>query len=286
LIEGEVISLQSVATWLRTARMWIICGAVLGAAVGLTASFGLTRTYRAEAVVVPVSNAEAGSGLSGLLSQFGGAASLVGLNAGSDEKAESMAVLNSRAIAEKFVVGHKLAPLLAKRRAHDGDNAQSQSALNVRAVNRFRKSVLVIAEDRRAGTVSIAIQWKDPVVAASWANDFLELVNADLRARAIDEAEIALGYLTKEAGEAPVLEVRQTLYRLAEGQLKTISMAKSRKDYAFRTIDLATVPTPDEFVSPNRALLFMGGGILGALVGAALVGLLRRRAVTFRVTAS
>lgn len=274
--DDGMISLSAVTSLLRVARVWIAIGAVVGAGAALGVSFLMTPKYRAEAVVVPVSNTDTGGGLSGLLSQFGGAASLVGLGGGGDDqKAESMAVLNSRAIAEKFIIGHKLVQEFAKKGSF-GNPPRSDADRMVEAVKFFRKSVLMISEDRRANTVTISMQWKDPALAAAWTNDFLNLVNEDLRQRAITQAQTALGYLTRETADTTILEVRETLSRLIEGQHKSISMAKSRQDYAFRAVDPATVPARDDFVSPNRPLMLMGGAIFGALLGAGFVALRRK----------
>ena len=268
--EEQFVSLQLAGSWLWRARYWIVLGLVLGALAGFGASLLMHPTYRASAVVVPVSNAEgAGGGLSGLLSQAGGLGALAGLGGSfTDNRLESMAVLNSRALVTKFLIGHHLVELLGKTEGEREQSGQPDEARTLnKAVSRFKKRMLLISEDRRAGTVTVSVDWKDPVLAAQWANDLVSLANEDLRNRAIDEAQLAMKYLNSELDKVSVVGVRETLYKLVEGQLKTISTANSRRDYAFRVVDPATVPDKKDFVSPNRVLLSFGGAFLGMVIG-------------------
>src|SRR3569833_3250473 len=88
---AEVLGVLWRGRWLVAAVM------VLGVAAGLYLALKLPKQYTATAVLSPVSNSSSGSlgdGLSSLVSQFGGLASLAGLNVSGDSKrSESLAVL-------------------------------------------------------------------------------------------------------------------------------------------------------------------------------------------------
>ena len=43
------------------------------------------------------------------------------------------------------------------------------------------KSILSVDEDKKSGLISLSISWKDPEVAAEWANDLVKQLNEQLR---------------------------------------------------------------------------------------------------------
>jgi uncharacterized protein involved in exopolysaccharide biosynthesis len=84
--------------------------------------FALTATpiFRAEAVVSEVHDGGMSSTSSSLVSQFGGLASLAGINlpnTGTDHNAQ--AVLQSRRLVEEFIKGQNLLPVLARESNKD-----------------------------------------------------------------------------------------------------------------------------------------------------------------------
>ena len=44
-----------------------------------------------------------------------------------------------------------------------------------------------VDEDKKSGLITLSITWKDPQVAANWANDLVKQLNEQLREQAIDE---------------------------------------------------------------------------------------------------
>jgi uncharacterized protein involved in exopolysaccharide biosynthesis len=95
--------------------------------------------------------------------------------------------------------------------------------------------------------------------------------NARLRAEAIREAEQNLRYLTRESERTESVEVRRSIYSLIEAQVNSAMLANVRPDYAFKVIDPAHPPDPKNKVAPQRALLAIAGGLLGAILAGLLV---------------
>jgi uncharacterized protein involved in exopolysaccharide biosynthesis len=132
------------------------------------------------------------------------------------------------------------------------------------AIRIFRAKILNISEDRRSGLVTVAVEWRDPIKAAAWANELVHMANEELRRRSIGEAESTQAYLSSQIDKIPTVEVRTAIYRLIEAQLKSASVASSRPDYAFRIIDAASVSDLDDEVRPNKPLMAIVGFLLGA----------------------
>jgi hypothetical protein len=192
------------------------------------------------------------------MGQIGGLASVAGLNLkGNGPDAERSAILLSRGLVDAFVKRYKLAPLI------NGDSKLGNS--DWFAVERFRLGVLDRHEDKLKGVTTITIEWSDPIVAARWANDFVGLANELLRERAILESTRNIEYLNKQLAQTNVVEIQQAIYRLIEGETKTLMLAHGRAEYAFTIVDPAV--SPEVRFSPRRTLLVMSGLLVGGLAG-------------------
>jgi len=251
-----------------------LIAAVIGALalISLIAAFSLPRVYRAEALLAPVSS-DQNDGLSALISQFGDIAALAEsyVRTSKDQTAESIAVLQSRALTNQFIRERNLKPLLF---AGKWDPARQQwrnaaeAPTDLEAYETF-DHIRRVNVDRRSGLVSLAMEWRDPALAAAWANALVTAVNERRRAEAIREARQSIVHLERQLAGVSSVEIRQSLYRLIEAQTKTIALAGARSEYAFKVIDPAVPPaTP---VRPRRVYIVAAGLLFGAVVAAALV---------------
>lgn len=213
-------------------------------------------------------------GLSALAGQFGGLASLAGvdLGGGSGTKNEAIATLKSRAFTEKFIKDENLLPVLFEEK-WDNENhrwleSDQATVPSMWSAYELFNGIRSIAEDTKTGLITLRIEWKDPVLAARWANLLVYRVNELLRAGAIDQAQRSIDYLKRELAKTSVVELQQGIYRLIEGQVNRIMLANVRDDYTFRLVDPAVVPM--EKVWPKRKLIVVIGGISGFVLGLTL----------------
>lgn len=235
-------------------------------------AFVATPIYRVEVLLEP--SHEDGGSSSASLGQLGSLASLAGLNVDSrsDSRQGNLAVLRSRQFAESFILEEKLMPVLFES---DWDaereqwNVESKEEIPVMwdAVDLFRRRVVFVTDDNITGLVTVAVEWKDPALAAHWANLLVQRINDRLRSQAIADAEANLNYLIGELEKARFVELREVIAKIQEVQIERIMLAKGRSEFAFEVIDPAVVPPLGEFVKPNRSVLILAGGSLGALFG-------------------
>ncbi len=261
----------------------IVIFTVLGAVTGVTTALLMTPVYRAQVVVVPREDSAAGALGRSIMGQFGGLAALTGglLPAGSNET-EILATLRSRALTERYIEERNLLPVLFEEQWDSDRGAWLESdARRVPTLRdgfrMFDRRVRTVAEDRKAGLVTVAVDWKDPAVAADWANGLVALANQTLRQRAIQEATDTLAYLDRELGRTEKVELRTSMFQLVEAQQKTLMLANTRPDYALRVIDPAVPPGPRDRLRPKRALISIAATMLGGLVGCAVAILLAPR---------
>ena len=274
----ESLELVNVVAFLLRYWRWVASGAVSGGIVALIAAFVMTPVYRAQAVVVPAGT-ERTSALAGVTAQLGPLASVLGgldLRSGGDDKQLWLGTLRSREILRRFVQDLALLPVLfpecleaPAKRWLIPDRETCEPTLN-EAVDFLERKVFFVSEDRRSGLVTVTVEWRDPDLAAEWANRLVEMTNDLLRRRAIEEAQRNIAYLEAELEKTTVVERQQIIYRLIESRTSEIMLANGRPQYAFVVVDKAMPPDPDKFVRPKRALLTVVGMLTGALAATML----------------
>ena len=151
----------------------------LFAVAGVAYALLSTPIYRAEVVLAPT-EPEQGPNLSAGL---GGLASLAGIDFGSSaDGAQAVATLRSRAFAEEFIRDKDLLPVLfadewdvSNDRWLDDDPEDWPDIRD--GVKFFLEDVRSVTEDRNTGSITLAIEWPDPELAAGWADELVYRVN-------------------------------------------------------------------------------------------------------------
>ena len=107
-----------------------------------------------------------------------------------------------------------------------------------------------------------------------------QFANQQLRSRAIRDSQYSIDYLTDELKRTEAVETRTVMYKLMESHLRTMVVARTRADFALRTLDPAEPPDARAYVAPRRVLLILIGAVAGTLLGLLLHGLLLLRRST------
>lgn len=265
----DEISLRDLVLLVWRQKILVLSLIVLCAAVATAIALSLPKEYRATVELVPVSNSGSGSRLSETSSSLTDLTSLIGISIGGDsEKYESIAVLQSRELTEQYIRDNHLMPILfGPSRTWVGRairRVMRPSAPTLwQGANRFSKLRNVI-EDRRTGIYTLAITWRNPELAAKWANDLVKRTNDYLRARAISVSEDHITYLQQQAANTDVSEVRSAIYSVLESEIKNVMLAKGPGDYALKVIDPA-VP-PETSSSPQVGVWLAAGSAVGVFL--------------------
>jgi len=266
---GSEIDLMGVARVLWARKFTVGAFGLVFAAAAAAYALLATPIYRAEVVVADARDGSMGAA-SSLVSQFGGIASLAGIDLnGGENIRESRAVLRSRELVQDFIVHRKLTDVVLP--------AKAQKRTTWRAVEQFRKNILTIREDNRAGTLIVAIDWENPAIAAEWANGFVALANDNVRERALADASRNISYLNDQLKRTSSIEIQKVMFHLIETETKNNMLASGRVEYAFTVVDAAVAPEIRQ--SPKRSLITIGGGLFGLILGSLFVffrGLARR----------
>ena len=274
---------------------WLIIAITAVFAIG-SVIFALSQpnTYKSEALLAPASE-ESGGGLSALAGQFGGLASMAGINLGDgggvDQIQMAIEVMKSRQFASQFIQNHDLLPdLMAVEKWNMSDNTISYDDEMYDVANKkwlrevkapfkaepsmqeafkvFSKAISVNSA-KDTGMVTVSVEHLSPAVAQQWVTWLVEDINKVMKEKDVTEANRSSEFLTKQIAQTNIADIRSILYKLIEEQAKTIMFAEVRDEYVFKTIDPALVP--EVKAGPKRALICVLGTMLGGMLAVMIV---------------
>ena len=273
---------------------WLITAITGTAAVAsVVIALMLPNIYTANALLAPAE--QSGGGMSALMQQYGGLASLAGVSLPGGEDGSraqlGMQLMKSRAFTADFVERHDiLAELMAVESWDAGsggiifDSASYDAASKtwVREVeppksaepsaqeaHKTFSQILGVSQDKQTGYVTVSIEHQSPTVAAQWVNWLVEDVNAAVKAQDVAEAEKSIEYLREQVTNTSLADLQAVFFDLIQSQTETVMLAEVRQEYVFKTIDPAVAP--EEKSKPSRALICVLGTLLGGMLGVVIV---------------
>ena len=259
------------------AGRWLI-GAVTALFAAAAVAYGLIADpwYRADVLLAPA-EARSTSGLSAELSglgNLGSLASLAGVTVGSGTATEPLAVLTSREFTRAFISDYKLLPILfsdkwdARTGRWRSSDPRKQPDI-YDGIKYFDENVLRVRQDKKTNLVTLTVEWKDPQIAADWANELVKRLNERMRQRAQQEADSSVKYLKEELAAANVVTLQQSIGRLLEDELQKAMLARVNQEFAFRVIDKADRPKWRS--RPARVQVSALATVVGLLLGSLFV---------------
>ena len=283
------------------AGKWLIGGSTFAATViAVIVALMLPNIYRAEALLAP-NQGEGIGGLSALAAQYGGLASLAGINLGSGSSnniALGLEILKSRKFISEFIERHDiLVPLMAAKGWDEEtgelkidsdiyDVGAQQWVRDVRppkktipslqeAYEEFSEEVFSVRQDKKTGFVTLAVEHYSPTSAQQWVNWLVDDINSTIMKQDVEEAEQAIAYLNKQIEATSLAELHVVFFRLIEEQMKTVMLAKVSDEYLLKTLDPAVVP--EIKAKPKRSLIVFICAFLGFVIGTLLTVAMRVR---------
>ncbi|WP_335902262.1 Wzz/FepE/Etk N-terminal domain-containing protein [Shewanella algae] len=275
---------------------WLIAGVTLVFAVAsVVIALMLPNIYKSEALLAPASEEQGAGGLAGLASQFGGLASMAGINLGRasmvDKTQLALEVMKTRHFTSEFINSHNILPDLmatykwnpeSNKIEYDHEIYNEENLTWVRTVNpplqpkpsmqeAFKefKKLVSIESSKDTGMVTISVEHQSPYIAKQWVEWLVSDINRVMKERDVTEALRSTEFLNKQLAQTNVADIRTILYKLIEEQAKTIMFAEVRDEYIFKTIDPPL--TPEEKSKPKRALICILSTLVGGMLGVFLV---------------
>lgn len=245
--ESSTADLAQACSWLWRGRLFIAAITAVAAVASIVYVLLAPPWYRAQTVLVPAEQPSLAGGLAGSLGALGGLVGLDNLRMGGGGVAESLAMLTSAEFTADFIAANNLLPVLF---AEDWDAAKGEWSGHVSgwepdmrdAIKLFDERVRTVREDKKTGLVTLAIEWKDPALAAKWSNLLVERLNEKVRGRLLAESDANVKYLKQELAGTDVVVLQQAVGRLLDSEMQKSMVARVRKDAAFRVLDRAQEP--------------------------------------------
>lgn len=262
-------------------RWWLLALVVAGLSIGLIVILVSEPLYEASAKVIPSQIStidQASDGAIGMLAGIAG----IDVNSQSSLKYEALEVLQSSAFISYFIEDNGLIADLYPNISDASDEKKTfffwrREPTLADATRRFRKKILHVQEDRRTGIISVTVRWRDRQEAANWSNALVARLNAEMRDRAINDAEVSLEYLNSELEKTKNMEIKQAIFGLVEAEVKKAMYAEVREEYALRVIDPAFPPEERDKVWPKSGLILVGGLSFGVVMALMLLAAVRIR---------
>jgi len=280
------------AVWAGKSTIILIC--FIFAVASTYFALSQPNIYKASAVLSPVTSESSAGGLSALAGQFGGLASMAGVNLGggaSDKTGLALEILKSRSFIKKFIERHDLlVPIMAGEKWDMAtntlilnedfyDQVSSKWIREVKAPKKTKPSLweafvvfssfLNVSQDKNTMMVTVELEYFSPIMAQQWLTWLISDVNEFVRDQDQKEAQDSIDYLTEQLKSIHVSTMEAGFYQLIEEQTKNMMLTKVKAEYVLKTIDPAQVP--EEKSKPKRALIVILGTILGGLLSVIIV---------------
>ena len=293
-IADDEIDLRELFTVIWQGKLIVIALTTLFSVASVFYAISLPNIYKSEALLAPAEQ-DKQSGLGALAGQFGGFASLAGVNLGAgggvDKTQLALEVLKSRKFTSEFIQKYNILPNLMAAKTWDRETNtvvydeelyladQDKWIREVKApfkaepsmqeaYKEFKKAIFTNV-DTETGMITIAVEHVSPYIAKQWVKWLIQDINETMKARDVLEANKSTEFLTQQLEQTKIADIRAVLYKLVEEQTKTIMFANVRDEYVFKTIDPALVS--EEKFKPKRALISIFGALLGCFIGVTIV---------------
>jgi uncharacterized protein involved in exopolysaccharide biosynthesis len=280
------------AVW--SGKVLIIAITFLFAVSSIIYAINQPNIYKASTLLAPASEQGGAGGLAKMAGQFGGLASLAGINlggGGTDKTGLALEVLRSRLFIESFINKyHLLVPLMAAKNWDINTNTLllDEEVYNTKSKTWIREvkapktpepspwesfkvftELLSVSADKETGMIIIAIEHYSPEIAKQWLIWLVAEINNTMREQDKSEAQRSIDFLSEKLQETQLADMQTVFYQLIEEQTKTIMLAEVSLEYVLKTIDPAN--SPDEKAKPKRALIVVLGTMLGGILSVLIV---------------
>ena len=294
LSEDDEIDLAELWHAIWSGKLLIIAITALFAISSIIYAINQPNIYKATILLAPASEQGGAGGLAKMAGQFGGLASLAGINLGSsgtDKTGLALEILKSRFFIEQFINKHQLlVPLMAAKNwdvntkklilndevynektqtwLGEGNTSKSSEPSAWQSYKAF-KAALSVDKSAETGMITLTIEHYSPEVATQWLVWLVNDINVTMREKDKAEAQRSIDYLSKKLQETQLADMQTVFYQLIEQQTKTIMLAEVSQEYVLKTIDPANAP--EEKAKPKRALIVVLGTMLGGILSMLIV---------------
>lgn len=290
----DEIDLRELWNAIWAGRLQIIAITAFFAIASVIYAINKPNIYKASVLLAPAGEQGGAGGLAKMAGQFGGLASLAGINlggGGTDKTGLALEVLQSRKFIETFIEKYDLlVPLMAAENWNQSSDELviDEDIYNINTQKWLRevkapktpqpspwesykkfKELLSVSTDKESGLITLSIEHYSPNIAIDWLDKLTKEVNSAMRETDKKDAQNSIDFLSSKLAETNLADMQTVFYQLIEQQTKTIMLAEVSEEYVLKTVDPANAP--DDKTKPKRGLICVLGTMLGGMLAVMFV---------------
>ncbi|WP_293752386.1 Wzz/FepE/Etk N-terminal domain-containing protein [uncultured Paraglaciecola sp.] len=295
--KSDEIDLRELWSTIWKGKWLIICITSVFTVSSVFYALSIPDVYKSTAILAPASTSSS-STLSSLAGQFGGFASLAGINlggsSGGDKTTIAIALIKTWGFLEDFIKNNKIEvevfaakgwdrstrKLLIDQNLYDtktstwvrGNVPPSQDGTLVPTSWKLFQKIknkINISQESKTGLISLSVEHYSPFVAKRWVDLLVLAINEHMQLQGRKEALNSIKYLKTQINNTNIAEMRTIFYQLIEEQTKTLMLAEISSEYVFRTLSSAKIA--EVKIKPKRAFIVILGAVLGVMLSMLLV---------------
>ena len=226
-------------------------------------ALSLDNYYSSKVTMIEASDKASMSGMSSGNSGIGGFSSLIGLNLSQEQTktVKALAVANSRTFIEEFIMAENLLEVIFEEEWDSVNKSWLEDERDLHDGYLEFKDLFQIDKDKKTTTFELSVSWKDPKLAAKWANSLFVMFNEDMRMRDKIIAQANIDYLESQVEKVDKVVIKNLLFNMIESQSNTKMLANAQAEYVFESVDKAVVAK--ERSEPQRRKIVVFATFIG-----------------------
>jgi LPS O-antigen subunit length determinant protein (WzzB/FepE family) len=279
------IDLLELLKILWAGKIKIIVITILFAICSVYYALSIPDQYKATSLLTPTQSS--GGGVSSAMSQFGGLASLAGVNIGTGESNEAkiaIEIMQSWSFIENFIAENNLAvelstvngwnkstnDLLIDDGVYDLENNKwIGTPPSSWSLFQLFSGILLVSENTNSGLITVSVEYYSPQIAKHWLDLYVSSINTYMQKRKIVEASRTIEYLEEQIAKTSIAGMQEVFYTIIEEQTKNKMLAVASPEYVFTSVSRAMIP--EEKSQPRRSIICILGTFLGGIFSTLLV---------------
>jgi len=275
----------------------IICTIFIFALSSVYYALSIPDEYKSTALLAPASSSSSNP-MAGLAGQFGGLASLAGVNlggvSGGDKATIAIELMHTWGFLETFIESNQLEVEVLAVKGWDKVNKEliinealyssktdswvTDSVASLEGTSFIPsswalfnqiKNRITVSRDKKTGLISLSVEHFSPAIAKKWVDLLIVAINKHMQLQDRLDALNSIEYLKEQINKTDIAEMRTIFYQLIEEQTKTLMLAEISDEYVFKTLSSSKVA--EQKSKPKRALVVFLGVLLGGMLSLSVV---------------
>jgi len=232
---------------------------------------------------------EENSGISGMIGEYSGMASLAGISlpskSGTKDQEAIARIKSFEFFSKYFLPNIKLENLMAVKKWTQASNTLTYYASDFNSESRqwVRKSkpprsnipssqeayeefmeIMSVNKDKKTLLITLSVEHKSPFIAQQWVEIMIDQIDQVMRDQDRQTAKKSIEYLNSLAPTVNYEVIKEALFALQQEQMKRLMMVEANDNYIFKVLDSPIVPEVKS--QPRRSLIVIWGTILGMML--------------------